>query len=94
MYLAAIVVLKAANSLAGVGGSKGLSNDSMADVDELFKSRISMFDNIRSLKWNLNGMGMLYSTCTTAIRPMLKYIFCIDEHQTFMADSRGAALTA
>ena len=43
--------------------SPGL-NGSMPGVDELFKTRI-MFDNtgIRSLKRNLNGMGMLYYSC-------------------------------
>ena len=46
------------------GGSEDnpASNGSLPGVYELFKSRI-MFDNIRSLKRNLNGMGMLYDSC-------------------------------
>ena len=42
---------------ANSGGSEDNpgSNGSMPGVDELFKS---MFDNIRSLKRNLNGMGI------------------------------------
>ena len=72
-------------------------NGSMPGVDELFKSGI-MFDNIRSesllIKRNLNGMGMLYNTCSIiAVRSMLRYTSCIDEHQTFMADSPSTVLT-
>ena len=53
MYLAAITWK--ANS--GESEDNPESNSSMSSVDKLFKSGI-VFDNIRSLKRNLNGMGM------------------------------------
>ena len=55
------------------------SNGSMPGVlDELFKSRI-MFDNIRSLKRDLNRMGMLYYSCKAECKDMQYYTtFCID----------------
>ena len=90
MYPAAITWKANSGGIKDNPDSKG----SMPGVDELFKSRI-VFDNIKSLKknLNLNGMGMLYTdTCITAVSPMLRYTFCIDEHQTFMADSPYAAL--
>ena len=59
MYPTAITCDWKANS----GGRKD-NPGSMSDVDELFKLTV-MLDNIRSLKRNLNGTGMLYNTYIT-----------------------------
>ena len=60
MYLAAITWKANSSEAESIG--------SMLGVDELFKPR-DIFDNIRPLRRNLNGMGMLYNTCiTTAVQ--------------------------